>query len=54
MRAIVLYLAIAALAALAAYIIRANSKSVSNILLFVSLICLCVLGVSIVIEQLGH
>lgn len=51
MRAIVLYLAVAALAALAAYIIRANSKAVSNILLFVSLACLCVLGVSIVIEQ---
>lgn len=51
MRAIVLYLAVAALAALAAYIIRANSKAVSNILLFVSLVCLCVLGVSIVIEQ---
>lgn len=51
MRAIVLYLAAAALAALAAYIIRANSKLISNILLFVSLICLCVLGVSIMIEQ---
>tara|TARA_R110002096_G_scaffold67198_5_gene163029 strand:- start:924 stop:1085 length:162 start_codon:yes stop_codon:yes gene_type:complete len=51
MRAIVLYFAVAALAALAAYIIRANSKVISNILLFVSLVCLCVLGVSIVIEQ---
>jgi hypothetical protein len=51
MRAIVLYLALAALTALAAYIIRANSKTISNILLFISLVCLCVLGVSIVIEQ---
>ena len=51
MRAIVLYLAVAALAALAAYIIRANSRVISDILLFISLVCLCVLGVSIVIEQ---
>lgn len=51
MRAIVLYLAIAALAALAAYIIRANSKTISNILLFIALISLCILGVSIIIEQ---
>jgi hypothetical protein len=51
MRAIVLYLAAAALAALAAYIIRGNSRVISNILLFVSVACICVLGVSIVIEQ---
>jgi len=51
MRAIVLYLAAAALAALAAYIIRANSRAISNILLFISVACLCILGVSIIIEQ---
>ena len=51
MRAIVLYVAVAALAALAAYIIRSNSKVISNLLLFLSLVCLCVLAVSIVIEQ---
>ncbi len=52
MRAIVLYLAAAALTALAAYIIRANSRTISNMLLFVSLVCLCILGVSIIIEQI--
>lgn len=51
MRAVVLYLAIAALCALAAYIIRANSRITSNLLLFASLVCLALLGVSIVIEQ---
>ncbi len=51
MRAIVMYLALAALAALAAYIIRTNSKVFSNILLFVSLVFLCILVLSILIEQ---
>lgn len=51
MRAVVLYLAVAALSALAAYIIRANSKLVSNILLFISLVSLSILGISIFVEQ---
>ena len=51
MRAIVLYLAISALTALAAYIIRANNKLVSNALLLVSIISLSILLVSIIIEQ---
>jgi len=51
MRAVVLYLAVAALSALAAYIIRANSRVVSNILLFISLVSLSILGISIFVEQ---
>ena len=51
MRAVILYLAVAVLSALAAYIIRTNSRVISNILLFVSLVSLAILGISIVIEQ---
>ncbi len=51
MRAVVLYLAVAALSALAAYIIRGNSKIVSNILLFISLVSISILGISIFVEQ---
>ncbi|MEM8843753.1 MAG: hypothetical protein AAGB35_01810 [Pseudomonadota bacterium] len=51
MRAIVIYLAVAALAALAAYIIRSNNKLISNALLIVSAISLCILFISIIIEQ---
>ncbi len=54
MRAIVLYLAIAALTALAAYIIRSNSKTISNILLLLSITCLCILGISIIVEQYDY
>ena len=51
MRAIVLYLALAALTALAAYIIRANNKLISNLLLFLALVFVCILLISIIIEQ---
>ncbi len=51
MRAVVMYLALAALAALAAYIIRGNSRLVSDILLVLSIAFLCILGISIFIEQ---
>ena len=51
MRAIVLYVAISLLAALAAYIIRANNKLVSNALLLVSIISMCIILLSIIVEQ---
>jgi len=51
MRAVILYTAIAVLCALAAYIIRGNSRIASNILLFASLVSFAILGISIVIEQ---
>ena len=51
MRAIVLYLALAALSALAAYIIRANNKLISNLLLFLSLVFMSILMISIIVEQ---
>ena len=51
MRAVVIYLALATLAALAAYIIRANSRWISDILLVIAIACLCILGISIFIEQ---
>ena len=51
MRAVAIYLALAILAALAAYIIRANSRWASDILLVISVACLCILGISIFIEQ---
>lgn len=51
MRAVAIYLALAVLAALAAYIIRANSKWISDILLVIAAASLCILGLSIFIEQ---
>ena len=51
MRAIVLYLALAALSALAAYIIRTNNKLISNLLLFLSLVFVSILAISIIVEQ---
>ena len=50
MRAVVLYLAIAALAALAGYIIRGNSRLVSDILFLIAVAFVCILGISIFIE----
>lgn len=51
MRAVVIYLALAALIGLAAYIIRSNSRLISDILLVLAVACLCILGISIFIEQ---
>lgn len=51
MRVVLLYLAVAALTALAAYIIRSNSRIASNLLLIISLISLSILVLSILIEQ---
>lgn len=51
MRAVAIYLALAILAALAAYIIRANSRWISDILLVIAAAALCILGISIFIEQ---
>lgn len=50
MRAIVLYLAIAALFALAAYIIRGNSQIISNLLLLAAVASLAILGVAVFIN----
>jgi hypothetical protein len=50
MRAIVIYFAIAALALLAAYIIRANSRLISNALLILSAAFLIILGLAVVME----
>ncbi len=52
MRAVIIYLVIATLSALAAYIIRANSRIISNLLLLVSVSFILILIVSIVAEQL--
>lgn len=51
MRAVAIYLIIAVLTALAAYIIRANNRWISDILLVIAVACLCILGISIFIEQ---
>ena len=49
MRAIVIYFAIAALALLAAYIIRGNSRFVSNALLIISAAFLVILAIAVVL-----
>jgi hypothetical protein len=51
MRAVVLYLALAVLAALAGYIIRTNSRWISDVLFIVSIAFLLILGISILIEK---
>ena len=53
MRAVVIYLVIAALSALAAYIIRANSRIISNFLLLVSVAFVLILLISIIVEQIS-
>jgi|TARA_B110000977_G_scaffold61288_2_gene83264 hypothetical protein len=50
MRAIVIYFAIAALALLAAYIIRGNSRFISNALLIISAAFLVILGIAVIID----
>lgn len=51
MRAVVLYLALAVLAALAGYIIRTNSRWISDVLFIVSIAFLLILGISILMEK---
>lgn len=50
MRAVVLYFALAALAALAGYIIRSNSRWISDLLFLVAIAFLVILGLSIILE----
>lgn len=51
MKAIVLYLAVAILSALAAYIIRSNNRWISNFLFLLSVSFLIILFGSIIIEE---
>jgi len=51
MKAIILYLTIATLSALAAYIIRSNNRWISNFLLLLSASFLIILFGSIIIEE---
>lgn len=53
MKAVVLYLAVATLSALAAYIIRANNRIISNFLFLLSVSFIIILLASIIIEQLS-
>ncbi len=52
MKAVIIYLVIATLSALAAYIIRANSRVISNLLLLISVSFILILLISIVVEQI--
>tara|TARA_X000000950_G_C13895722_1_gene652698 strand:+ start:115 stop:276 length:162 start_codon:yes stop_codon:yes gene_type:complete len=53
MKAVIIYLVIATLSALAAYIIRANSRVISNFLLLISVSFILILLISIVVEQIA-
>lgn len=50
MRAVVLYLALALMAALAGYILRSNSRWISDVLFIIAIAFLLILGISIIIE----